>query len=181
MCAYHHSLVPFTPVPLTVQNFGVLAGRVDAGQPSRICSARALFGRRRDGIARVQSDWPRRNRAVARAYRRISNGLSVRRLARWLYIERGAEDFARAAIAGFLAEILLFAGGLTWLSVFTHSWQGSLSGPLLVPVCRNNQSHDGCRIAVTLATVRGSVTQAVDSWSLKMTVVSENSKSAEAA
>jgi biotin transporter BioY len=27
----------------------------------------------------------------------------------------------RAAIAGLLAEILLFAGGLTWLYVYTHS------------------------------------------------------------
>ena len=29
--------------------------------------------------------------------------------------------FLRAATAGLLAEILLFAGGLTWLYVFTHS------------------------------------------------------------
>ena len=35
--------------------------------------------------------------------------------------ERGTKTFVRAAIAGFLAEILLFAGGLTWLYVFTHS------------------------------------------------------------
>jgi biotin transport system substrate-specific component len=35
--------------------------------------------------------------------------------------ERGAKSFARGAIAGLLAEILLFAGGLTWLYVFTHS------------------------------------------------------------
>ncbi len=35
--------------------------------------------------------------------------------------ERGAKSFLRAAIAGLLAEILLFAGGLTWLYVFTHS------------------------------------------------------------
>jgi len=35
--------------------------------------------------------------------------------------ERGTKSFLRAAVAGFLAEILLFAGGLTWLYVFTHS------------------------------------------------------------
>src|SRR5208283_1358152 len=35
--------------------------------------------------------------------------------------ERGTKSFARAAIAGLLAEVLLFAGGLTWLYVFTHS------------------------------------------------------------
>jgi len=35
--------------------------------------------------------------------------------------ERGAKSFARAAVAGLLGEILLFAGGLTWLYLFTHS------------------------------------------------------------
>jgi len=35
--------------------------------------------------------------------------------------ERGTRSFLRAAIAGLLAEILLFAGGVTWLYVFTHS------------------------------------------------------------
>jgi biotin transporter BioY len=35
--------------------------------------------------------------------------------------ERGTRSFARGAIAGLLAELLLFAGGLTWLYVFTHS------------------------------------------------------------
>jgi len=36
-------------------------------------------------------------------------------------LERGTKTFLRAAFAGFLAEILLFAGGLTWLYAFTHS------------------------------------------------------------
>ncbi|HEV3512263.1 MAG TPA: biotin transporter BioY, partial [Candidatus Sulfotelmatobacter sp.] len=35
--------------------------------------------------------------------------------------ERGAKSFLRAATAGLLAEILLFAGGLSWLYLFTHS------------------------------------------------------------
>jgi biotin transporter BioY len=36
-------------------------------------------------------------------------------------LERGQKSFARAAIAGVAAEILLFAGGLAWLYVLTHS------------------------------------------------------------
>jgi biotin transport system substrate-specific component len=35
--------------------------------------------------------------------------------------ERGTKGFLRATIAGLLAEVLLFAGGLTWLYIFTHS------------------------------------------------------------
>jgi biotin transporter BioY len=35
--------------------------------------------------------------------------------------ERGSRTFARAALAGIAAEAVLFAGGLSWLYVFTHS------------------------------------------------------------
>jgi biotin transport system substrate-specific component len=35
--------------------------------------------------------------------------------------ERTDKTFARAAFAGVVAEILLFASGLTWLAVLTHS------------------------------------------------------------
>jgi biotin transport system substrate-specific component len=35
--------------------------------------------------------------------------------------ERGNKNFTRAVVASLLAEILLFAGGLSWLFVFTHS------------------------------------------------------------
>ena len=41
------------------------AGGLDAGQPSRICGAGAVFGRRRGGAAGVQSD---RVRAVSRRF-----------------------------------------------------------------------------------------------------------------
>ena len=37
-------------------------------------------------------------------------------------MERGKASFARAAAAGVLAEVLLFAGGLSWLVVLTHSF-----------------------------------------------------------
>jgi biotin transport system substrate-specific component len=35
--------------------------------------------------------------------------------------EQGQKTFARAAVAGLLAEVLLFAGGLSWLYFWTHS------------------------------------------------------------
>jgi biotin transport system substrate-specific component len=41
-------------------------------------------------------------------------------LAGWI-VERGKMSFARTAAAGVLAEIVLFAGGLAWLAVLTHS------------------------------------------------------------
>jgi biotin transporter BioY len=36
-------------------------------------------------------------------------------------MERGRKNFARAAVGGFLADVLLFIGGLSWLAVLTHS------------------------------------------------------------
>jgi biotin transport system substrate-specific component len=42
-------------------------------------------------------------------------------LAGWI-MERGNRSFARAAAASVSAEILLFAGGLSWLAALTHSW-----------------------------------------------------------
>ena len=38
----------------------------------------------------------------------------------WVY-ERGSRGFHRAALAGFAGEILLFAGGLSWLALWFHS------------------------------------------------------------
>jgi len=38
-----------------------------------------------------------------------------------LIMERGEKTFLRGLTAGFLAEILLFVGGLSWLYVLTHS------------------------------------------------------------
>jgi biotin transport system substrate-specific component len=36
-------------------------------------------------------------------------------------MERGRKTFARAAVAGLLAEVVLFAGGLSWLAIQTGS------------------------------------------------------------
>ncbi len=42
-------------------------------------------------------------------------------VAGWIF-EKGKKTFASAAIAGVLAEIVLFAGGLSWLAALTHSF-----------------------------------------------------------
>src|SRR5207245_5729677 len=49
----------------------------------------------------------------------------VAALAGWI-MERGSGTFFRAATAGVLAEILLFASGTSWLVVFTHSFAKAL-------------------------------------------------------
>ena len=45
-------------------------------------------------------------------------------LVAWLagfIMEQGRKSFARAAVAGLLGEVVLFTGGLAWLTVLTHS------------------------------------------------------------
>jgi len=45
-------------------------------------------------------------------------------LVAWLagyVMEHGRKNFARAALGGFLGEVVLFTGGLAWLAVLTHS------------------------------------------------------------
>ena len=37
-------------------------------------------------------------------------------------MESGKKTFARAATAAVLAEVALFAGGLSWLAILTHSF-----------------------------------------------------------
>jgi biotin transport system substrate-specific component len=42
-------------------------------------------------------------------------------VAGWI-MERGRTSFARATLAGLAAELVLFASGITWLAVLTHSF-----------------------------------------------------------
>jgi biotin transporter BioY len=43
-------------------------------------------------------------------------------LAGWI-AERGTAGFARNLVAAVGAEVLLFAVGISWLAVITHSWR----------------------------------------------------------
>ena len=114
-------LMPLTPVPLTVQNLGVLLVGLLLGS-RRGFAALALY--LMEGAVGLPVFSPTGPGGVAQLFGLTGGFLIaypfVAFLAGFIF-ERGAKSFARAAVAGFLAEILLFAGGLTWLYVFTHS------------------------------------------------------------
>jgi biotin transport system substrate-specific component len=123
LCARITIPLPFTPVPLTVQNFGVLLVGLLLGS-KRGFAALALY------LAEGAVGMP--------VFSPSSLGLSgisqilgptggyllaypfVAALAGFIF-ERGTKSFVRAAISGVAAEIVLFAAGVTWLYVFTHS------------------------------------------------------------
>ena len=114
-------LMPLTPVPLTVQNLAVLLVGLLLGS-RRGFAAMVLY--LIEGVAGLPVFNPTGPGGIAQLLGPTGGFLMVYPLVAFiagLLFERGAKTFLRAAIAGLVAEILLFAGGLTWLYMFTHS------------------------------------------------------------
>ena len=121
VCARITIPLPFTPVPLTVQNFGVLLVGLTLGS-RRGFAALALY--LAEGAAGLPVFNPMGVGGIAQILGVTGGYLLiypfVAALAGFIF-EQGKKTFARAAMAGLLAEILLFAGGLSWLYFWTHS------------------------------------------------------------
>jgi biotin transport system substrate-specific component len=120
-CARITIPLPFTPVPLTVQNFGVLLVGLLLGS-RRGFAALALY--LAEGAIGLPVFNPTGVGGVAQLMGATGGFLLAYPLVAWLagfVMEHGRKSFARAAIGGALGEIVLFTGGLAWLSVLTHS------------------------------------------------------------
>ena len=116
-------LMPLTPVPLTVQNLGVLLVGLLLGSRRGFAALALYLAEGAVGLP-VFSTSAVGLHGIAQILGPTGGFLMVYPLVAFLagYIfERGSKTFLRAATAGLLAEVLLFAGGLTWLYVFTHS------------------------------------------------------------
>jgi biotin transport system substrate-specific component len=114
-------LMPLTPVPLTAQNLGVLLVGLLLGS-RRGFAVMILY--LLEGMSGLPVFNPIGPGGVAQLFGATGGFLLAYPLVAFLagYIfERGRKSFARAAIASLLAEFLLFAGGLSWLYLFTHS------------------------------------------------------------
>jgi len=121
LCAHITIPLPSTPVPLTAQNFGVLLVGLLLGS-RRGFAALTLY--LLEGIAGLPVFSPTGPGGVAQLFGVTGGFLLAYPLVAFLaglILERGKRSFARAAIAALAAEILLFAGGLAWLYVLTHS------------------------------------------------------------
>ena len=114
-------LLPLTPVPLTVQNFAVvLVGLLLGSRRGFAAMMLYLIG----GISGLPVFNPTGPGGIAQLFG-VTGGFLlaypfVALVAGWMF-ERGNKTFTRAAVAGVLAETILFAGGLAWLYAFTHS------------------------------------------------------------
>ena len=122
LCARVTLPLPFTPVPLTLQNFGVLLVGLTLGS-RRGFAALVLY--LVEGAVGMPVFNPAGHGGVAQLFGLTGGYLLaypfVAALAGWI-MERGKKSFARAAVAGVLAEIVLFAGGISWLAMLTHSF-----------------------------------------------------------
>jgi biotin transport system substrate-specific component len=130
MCARVTVPLPFTPVPLTLQNFGVLAVGLLLGS-RRGFAALSLY------LVEGAFGLPVFSPAI------LGSGIThllgptggflmtyplVAFVAGWIYelkpeqsSEESSNRFGWAALSAVAAEIVLFAGGLSWLAVLTHS------------------------------------------------------------
>jgi biotin transport system substrate-specific component len=121
LCARVTLPLPFTPVPLTLQNFGVLLVGLALGS-RRGFAALALY--LAEGMSGLPVFSPAGPGGLAQLIGPTGGFLLayplVAGVAGWI-MESGRRSFARAAVASCLAEIALFAGGLSWLAILTHS------------------------------------------------------------
>jgi biotin transport system substrate-specific component len=121
LCARVTLPLPFTPVPLTLQNFGVLAVGLTLGS-RRGFAALALY--LAEGMAGLPVFSPTGPGGLAQLVGPTGGFLLaypvVAGLAGWI-LENGRRTLARALTASIFAEIALFASGLSWLAILTHS------------------------------------------------------------
>ncbi len=120
LCARITLPLPFTPVPLTLQNFAVLLVGLTLGS-RRGFAALALY------LAEGAAGAPVFNSGmggVAHLAGATGGYLMayplVALVAGWI-AERGEKSFARFAIAAAAAEMLLFTSGISWLMLVLHS------------------------------------------------------------
>ena len=121
LCARVTVPLPFTPVPLTLQNFGVLLVGLLLGS-RRGFAALALY--LVEGASGMPVFSPAGPGGIAQMIGPTGGFLMAYPLvaftAGWIY-ERTSRRLVWAALAAFIGEVVLFAGGLGWLFALTHS------------------------------------------------------------
>ncbi len=125
-CAHITIPLPFTPVPLTLQNWGVLVVGLTLGS-RRGFAALALY--LLEGAVGLPVFNPTGMGGVAQLLGPTGGYLMIYPLVAGvagLVMEHGKASFTRAAVGGLLAEILLFASGIAWLAFLTHSFSTAI-------------------------------------------------------
>ncbi|HUI83093.1 MAG TPA: biotin transporter BioY, partial [Candidatus Binatia bacterium] len=122
VCARLTLPLPFTPVPLSLANFGVLLVGLALGSRRGFAAAALYLAWGAMGLPVFASSGPG---SIAQLLGPTGGYLwaypVIAFLAGWI-AERGRAGFARYLVAALVAELVLFAAGTSWLAVVTHSW-----------------------------------------------------------
>src|SRR5208282_3170418 len=123
LCARVAVPLPFTPVPLTLQNFGVLAVGLLLGSRRGFAALALYLVEGACGLP-VFSPSIVLGVGIARILGPTGGFLLayplVAFVAGYIY-EHSSRRFGWAAVSAVAAELVLFASGLGWLAVLTHS------------------------------------------------------------
>jgi biotin transport system substrate-specific component len=126
LCARMTLPLPFTPVPLTLQNFGALLVGLLLGSRRGFAALTLYLA---GGLAGMPVFNPTGPGGLAQLLGPTGGFLFaypfVAGLAGWI-MERGTKSLVRSATAAMMGEIVLFSGGLSWLAVLTHSLSKAL-------------------------------------------------------
>jgi biotin transport system substrate-specific component len=130
LCAHIAIPLPFTPVPLTLQNFAVLVVGLSLGS-RRGFAALALY--LAEGLSGLPVFSPVGPGGLAQLLGPTGGYLMAYPLVAvvaGLIAERGRQSFARYAVAAAVGEVVLFIGGVSWLAVFFRGswWQAAQFG-----------------------------------------------------
>ena len=131
LCARVSVPLPFTPVPLTMQNLAVLLVGLLLGSRAGFAALCLYLMEGASGLPVFSPSGPG---GIAQLLGPTGGFLFAYPFVAWLagyifeklgsgFLARRAHNntFIRALIAATAAEVLLFAGGLSWLFVLTHS------------------------------------------------------------
>ena len=127
VCAHIYLPLPGTPVPLTVQNLAVLLVGLSLGSRRGFLALALYLAEGASGLPVFSPTGPG---GIAQLIGPTAGYLIaypfVATLAGFIF-ERGKQTFARAAVAAIAGEMLLFASGISWLYILTHSLARAIS------------------------------------------------------
>ena len=123
VCARIVLPLPFTPIPLTLANFALLLVGLTLGSKRGFAAAALYLGWGAMGLPVFSPAGPG---GIAQLLGPTAGYLwayPVVAFVAGLIAERGVRGFTRNLIGGSIADVALFASGISWLAVLTHSWQ----------------------------------------------------------
>jgi biotin transport system substrate-specific component len=120
LCARITLPLPFTPVPLSLQNFGVLLVGLLLGSRRGFAALLLYLAEGASGLPVFTPGWGGIAQLLGPTGGYLIAYPVVAFCAGWIW-EHGSKTFSRAVAAAVSAEIILFAGGISWLMLLTHT------------------------------------------------------------